>query len=119
VEKVYDIVGLYLNPPEAGVVYCVDEKSQAPSLGTVPTSAGDNGMPEKCTHDDVRHGTTGLFAAFNTGPRAPSSPASTGATGPSRCAKFLNKIDAQVPAGLEVHLIADNHSTHKSPTIVG
>ena len=67
VEKVYDVVGLYLNPPEAAVVYCVDEKSQVQALArSQPAFPMMPGMPEKRTHDYVRHGTTSLFAAFNT-----------------------------------------------------
>ena len=67
VEKVYDVVGLYLNPPEAAVVLCVDEKSQVQALArSQPAFPMMPGMPEKRTHDYVRHGTTSLFAAFNT-----------------------------------------------------
>ena len=67
VEKVYDIVGLYLNPPEAAVVLCVDEKSQVQALArSQPAFPMMPGMPEKRTHDYLRHGTTSLFAAFNT-----------------------------------------------------
>lgn len=67
VEKVYDIVGLYLNPPETAVVLCVDEKSQVQALSrSQPAFPMMPGMPEKRTHDYVRHGTTSLFAAFNT-----------------------------------------------------
>jgi hypothetical protein len=67
VEKVYDVVGLYLNPPEAAVVLCVDEKTQVQALArSQPAFPMMPGMPEKRTHDYVRHGTTSLFAAFNT-----------------------------------------------------
>src|SRR5450755_230492 len=67
VEKVYDVVGLYLNPPEAAVVLCVDEKSQVQALArSQPAFPMMPGMPEKRTHDYLRHGTTSLFAAFNT-----------------------------------------------------
>ena len=118
VEKVYDVVGLYLNPPEAAVVYCVDEKSQVQALArSQPAFPMMPGMPEKRTHDYVRHGTTSLFAAFN---------AADGTVISSihrrhraiEFKKFLNKIDAEVPDELDVHLVCDNYSTHKSPTIV-
>ena len=67
VDKVYDVVGLYLNPPEGAVVLCVDEKSQVQALArSQPAFPMMPGMPEKRTHDYVRHGTTSLFAAFNT-----------------------------------------------------
>ena len=67
VEKVYDVVGLYLNPPEAAVVLCVDEKSQVQALArSQPAFPMMPGMPEQRTHDYLRHGTTSLFAAFNT-----------------------------------------------------
>ena len=66
-DKVYDVVGLYLNPPESAVVLCVDEKSQVQALGrSQPAFPMMPGMPEKRTHDYVRNGTTSLFAAFNT-----------------------------------------------------
>ena len=66
VEKIHDVVGLYLNPPEAAVVLCVDEKSQVQALArSQPAFPMMPGMPEKRTHDYVRHGTTSLFAAFN------------------------------------------------------
>ena len=66
VDKVYDVVGLYLNPPESAVVLCVDEKSQVQALGrSQPAFPMMPGMPEKRTHDYVRNGTTSLFAAFN------------------------------------------------------
>src|SRR5450830_1799461 len=118
VDKVYDVVGLYLDPPEAAVVLCVDEKSQVQALArSQPALPMMPGMPEKRTHDYVRHGTTSLFAAFNTADctviysihrrhRA------------VEFKKFLTKIETEVPDGLEVHLVCDNYSTHKSPTIV-
>ena len=118
VEKVYDIVGLYLNPPAAAVVYCVDEKSQVQALARCqPAFPMMPGMPEKRTHDYVRHGTTSLFAAFNTA-------AGTVISSIRRqhrsieFMKFLAKIDTQTPDGLEVHLVCYNYSTHKSPSIV-
>ncbi|MGH9260492.1 MAG: IS630 family transposase [Acidimicrobiales bacterium] len=117
VEKVYDIVGLYLNPPEAAVVLCVDEKSQIQALDrSQPAFPMMPGMPEKRTHDYVRHGTTSLFAAFNTvdGSVISSLHRRHRAV---EFKKFLAKIDADVPAYLDVHLICDNYGTHKTPTI--
>jgi len=117
VEKVYDIVGLYVNPPEAAVVLCVDEKSQVQALArSQPAFPMMPGMPEKRTHDYVRHGTTSLFAAFNT------ADGSVIASLHRRhraieFKKFLTKIDTEVPEGLKVHLICDNYGTHKTPTI--
>src|SRR5450830_1010245 len=117
VEKVYDIIGLYLNPPEAAVVYCVDEKSQVQALDrSQPVLPMMPGMPEKRTHDYFRHGTTSLFAAFNIedGTVISSIHRRHRAV---EFKKFLAKIDAQVPADLDVHLICDNYSTHKHPSI--
>jgi len=117
VEKVYDIVGLYLNPPEAAVVLCVDEKSQVQALSrSQPAFPLMPGMPEKRTHDYVRHGTTSLFAAFNTkdGSVISSMHRRHRAV---EFKKFLAKIDAQVPDHLAVHLICDNYGTHKTPAI--
>ena len=118
VDKVYDVIGLYLYPPEAAVVLCVDEKSQIQALArSQPAFPMMPGMPEKRTHDYVRHGTTSLFAAFNT----------TDGTVISELhrrhravefRKFLAKIDAEVPGHLDVHLVCDNYSTHKSPTVM-
>ncbi|HEY8913321.1 IS630 family transposase [Lacisediminihabitans sp.] len=118
VEKVYDVIGLYLNPPEAAVVYCVDEKSQVQALArSQPAFPMMPGMPEKRTHDYVRHGTTSLFAAFNTidGTVISSLHRRHRAI---EFKKFLNKIDTEVPDELDVHLVCDNYATHKSPTIV-
>jgi transposase/AraC-like DNA-binding protein len=117
VDKVYDVIGLYLNPPEAAVVLCVDEKTQVQALArSQPAFPMMPGMPEKRTHDYVRHGTTSLFAAFNTadGTVISSTHRRHRAV---EFKKFLTKIDTEVPDGLEVHLIADNYATHKSPTI--
>ena len=117
VEKVYDIVGLYLNPPEAAIVLSVDEKSQVQALArSQPAFPMMPGMPEKRTHDYVRHGVTSLFAAFNTADGTVIS-ALHRRHRTIEFKKFLTKIDAQVPDGLEVHLIADNYGTHKSPAI--
>jgi transposase len=117
VEKVHDVIGLYLNPPEAAVVLCVDEKSQVQALSrSQPAFPMMPGMPEKRTHDYVRHGTTSLFAAFNTtdGTVISSLHRRHRAV---EFRKFLTKIDTQVPDHLEVHLVCDNYGTHKSPTV--
>jgi transposase len=117
VEKVRDIVGLYLDPPEKALVLCVDEKSQIQALDrTQPLLPMRLGQPECQTHDYVRHGTTSLFAALDV------------ATGEviGEChrrhralefKKFLTTIDAEVPENLDVHLIMDNYATHKTPAI--
>ena len=117
VEKVYDIVGLYLDPPEAAVVLSVDEKSQVQALArSQPAFPMMPGMPEKRTHDYLRHGTTSLFAAFNTADGTVIS--STHRRHRAiEFRKFLNKIDTEVPDHLDVHLICDNYGTHKSPAI--
>jgi len=117
VEKVYDIVGLYLSPPEMAVVYCVDEKSQVQALArSQPAFPMMPGMPEKRAHDYVRHGTTSLFAAFNTADGTViSSMHRRHRT--IEFKKFLAKIDAEIPAHLDVHLICDNYGTHKTPAI--
>lgn len=117
VEKVYDIVGLYLNPPENAVVLSVDEKSQVQALArSQPAFPMMPGMPEKRTHDYVRHGTTSLFAALNVadGTVIASTHRRHRA---SEFKKFLTKIEQQVPQGLDVHVVCDNYGTHKHPTI--
>ena len=113
IEKVRDIVGLYLNPPDHALVLCVDEKSQIQALNrTQPLLPMGLGYVEGVTHDYVRHGTTTLFAALDI------------ATGTvfAECQPrhrhqeflgFLRNLDACVPADLEVHLIVDNYATHK------
>jgi transposase len=117
IDKVRDVVGLYLDPPERALVLCVDEKTQVQALDrTAPLLPLQPGQPERRTHDYVRHGTTSLFAALDV------------ATGRviSRCharhrarefRRFLQAIDGEVPAELDVHLILDNLSTHKAPTV--
>ena len=118
IEKVYDVVGLYINPPEAAVVLCVDEKSQVQALArSQPAFPMMPGMPEKRTHDYVRHGTTSLFAAFNTadGTVISSTHRRHRAV---EFKKFLTKIDREVPDHLDVHLVADNYGTHKHPSII-
>src|SRR5680860_100413 len=117
VEKVFDVVGLYVNPPEAAVVLCVDEKSQVQALArSQPAFPMMPGMPEKRTHDYVRHGTTSLFAAMNVadGTVITSLHRRHRAT---EFKKFLTKIDDQVPDDLDIHLICDNYGTHKHPII--
>ena len=117
VEKVRDIVGLYLDPPERAVVLCVDEKSQIQALDrSAPILPLLAGTPARMSHDYKRNGTSSLFAALN---------AATGNVirqlhdrhRAIEFKKFLQKIDNEVPAELDVHLILDNYSTHKTPTI--
>lgn len=119
VEKVRDIVGLYLNPPERtrAVVLCVDEKSQVQALDrSQPVLPMRPGQPERLTHDYYRHGTTSLFAALDV------------ATGKvlGRChrqhrqqefLRFLNEIERSVPPQLDIHLVIDNYATHKTPKV--
>ncbi len=117
VEKIYDIVGLYVDPPESAVVLCVDEKSQIQALArSQPAFPMMPGMPEKRTHDYVRHGTTSLFAAFNTSDGTVIS-ALRRRHRAIEFRKFLAKIDAEVPAHLDIHLVCDNYGTHKTPTV--
>jgi len=117
VEKLHDVVGLYLNPPEAAVVLCVDEKSQVQALArSQPAFPMMPGMPERRTHDYVRHGTTSLFAALNTADGTVISSLHRRHRA-VEFRKFLAKIDETVPDHLEVHLVCDNYGTHKSPTI--
>lgn len=118
VEKVYDIVGLYLNPPEAAVVLCVDETSQVQALArSQPAFPMMPGMCEKRSHDYLRHGTTSLFAPFNTADGNVIS-ATHRRHRTVEFKKFLHKIDSQVPDDLDVHLICEDYGTHKSPAIV-
>jgi transposase len=117
VEKVRDIVGLYMNPPDNALVLCVDEKSQIQALErTQPLLPMRPGQIERRTHDYRRHGTTSLFAALHT-----VSGKVIGQLHRRHRAielrKFLDTIDEQIPAHLDVHLIMDNLSTHKSPSI--
>jgi transposase len=117
IDKVRDIVGLYLDPPEKALVLCVDEKSQIQALDrSAPVLPMMPGMPERRTHDYVRHGITTLFAALDvaTGEVIGSIHRRHRA---AEFRKFLTKLDKQVPAALDVHLICDNYSTHKAPTI--
>jgi transposase len=117
VDKVFDVVGLYLNPPEAAVVLSVDEKSQVQALArSQPAFPMMPGLPEHRTHDYVRHGVTSLFAAFNTADGTVISSLHRRHR-TIEFKKFLIKINDQVPADLDVHLICDNYGTHKSPAI--
>ncbi len=117
VDKVFDVVGLYLDPPQGAVVLCVDEKSQVQALArSQPAFPMMPGMPERRTHDYVRHGTTSLFAAFNTADGTVISSLHRRHR-TIEFKKFLTKIDAQVPAELDVHVVCDNYGTHKSPAI--
>lgn len=117
IEKVRDVVGLYLSPPENALVLCVDEKSQIQALDrSQPVLPMRVGQRERRTYDYTRHGTSSLFAALNI------------ATGEvmGRCfrrhraaefKKFLADIDAAVPESLDVHVVLDNYATHKTPSI--
>jgi transposase len=116
-EKVVDVVGLYLDPPAGAVVLSVDEKAQIQALNrSQPVLPMMPGMPERRTHDYVRHGITSLFAAFNVADGTVIS-ALHRRHRAAEFKKFLARIDAAVPADLDVHLICDNYGTHKTPTI--
>lgn len=117
VEKVRDVVGLYIAPPERAIVLCVDEKSQVQALDrTQPIFPMRPGVPERQTHDYTRHGTTSLFAVLDV------------ATGKiigachrrhrhEEFLRFLRRIDVEVPKGMAVHLVLDNYGTHKTPAV--
>ena len=117
VEKVRDIVGLYLNPPDHAIVVCVDEKTQIQALDrTQPILAMRPGQAERRTFDYRRHGTTSLFAALMV--------ATGEVVGEIRrhhraveFRAFLDRIDHEVPAELDVHVVLDNLSTHKAPAV--
>ncbi len=117
VEKVRDIVGLYLNPPDHAIVLCVDEKSQIQALDrTQPLLPLGLGYVEGVTHDYVRHGTTTLFAALNVA----SGRVLTQTKRRHRhqeFLQFLRHIEASVPKKLDVHLIVDNYATHKHASV--
>ena len=117
VEKVRDIVGLYVNPPAHAMVLCVDEKSHIQALDrTAPILPMHPGQAERRTHDYRRHGTTALFAALDV--KTGTVLAETHQRHRSvEFRKFLKTIDARVPAALDVHLILDNYGTHKIPII--
>lgn len=117
IEKVRDIVGLYLHPPDRALVLCADEKTQIQALDrTQPLLPLRPGQAERRTHDYTRYGTTTLFAALDA-----RSGRVIGKFHQRHRARefrgFLATIDAAVPAGLDVHLIIDNYSTHKTPAI--
>lgn len=117
VDKVKDVVGLYLDPPERAVVLCVDEKSQIQALDrTAPIMPMGPGVPERQTHDYKRAGTTSLFAALDvaSGQVIGSLHARHRAV---EFKKFLIAIDREVPDELEVHLVLDNYATHKTPAV--
>jgi transposase len=117
VEKVVDVVGLYHNPPEKAVVLCVDEKSQIQALDrSQPVLPMMPGMPERRTHDYLRHGITSLFAAFNIADGTVISQVHRRHRA-IEFRKFLAAIDKAVPAGLGVHLVCDNYATHNTPEI--
>jgi transposase len=117
IDKVRDIVGLYVNPPQHAAVFCVDEKPQIQALDrTQPVLPMQPGQPERRSHDYKRHGTTSLFAALDT----KTSQVLTQFHQRQRSVQFrefLDLIEASVPAGLDVHIIMDNSSTHKTPLI--
>lgn len=117
IDKVHDVVGLYLDPPERALVLCVDEKSQIQALDrSQPVLPMMPGVPERATHDYVRAGTTTLFAALD----AVSGTVIGSVHRRHRAEefrKFLNKLDREVPADLQVHLVCDNYATHKTPAI--
>ena len=117
IDKVRDVVGLYLNPPEAAVVLCVDEKTQVQALDrTAPILALMPGTPQRRSHDYKRNGTTNLFAALDTA----SGKVNASMTARRRAEefrKFLNLIDKEIPEHLDVHIVLDNVSTHKTPAI--
>jgi transposase len=116
-EKVRDIVGLYLNPPDRALVLCVDEKSQIQALDrTAPILPLRPGLPERQTHDYKRHGTTTLFVAFNI----------LNGKVLGRClprhrgrefVRFLRELEKEVPQDLDIHLIVDNYSSHKGTAV--
>jgi transposase len=117
VAKVRDVVGLYLDPPERAVVLCVDEKSQIQALDrTAPILPMLPGTPERATHDYKRSGTSSLYAALDisTGKVIGSLHARHRAI---EFKKFLQTLDREVPAELDVHVILDDSSTHKTPAI--
>ena len=116
-EKVRDIVGLYLDPPERALVLCVDEKSQIQALDrTAPLLPLRPGCPERQTHDYRRYGTTTLFAAFNILTGKVIGTCHSRHRG-REFVKFLQQLEQEVPPELEIHLIVDNYSTHKSAAV--
>src|SRR5450631_1584589 len=117
VEKVVDVAGLYHNPPEKAVVLCVDEKSQVQALDrSQPVLPMMPGMPERRTHDYLRHGITSLFAAFNIADGTVISELHRQHRA-AEFKKFLATIDKTVPEGLDIHIVADTYATHKTLAI--
>ena len=117
VEKVRDVVGLDLDPPERALVLCADEKSQIQALDrTQPTLPMLPGTPQRATHDDKRHGTTSLFAALAMGTGLVSQQLHRRHRAVA-FKKFLDHLDREVPNDLDVHVILDNYATHKTPAI--
>jgi transposase len=117
IEKVRDIVGLYLDPPDKALVLCVDEKSQIQALDrTAPLLPMRPGQIERRTHDYVRHGTTSLFAALDVKSGRVIGQLQRRHRS-TEFRKFLDTIDRDVPPDLDVHLILDNYGTHKTPLI--
>jgi len=117
VDKVVDVAGLYHNPPEKAVVLCVDEKSQIQALDrSQPVLPMMPGMPERRTHDYLRHGITSLFAAFNIADGTVISELHRRHRA-IEFRKFLVKVDKAVPADLDVHLVCDNYATHTTAEI--
>ena len=117
IEKVRDVVGLYMNPPDHAVVLCVDEKSQIQALErTQPLLPMRPGQPERKTHDYMRHGTTTLFAALDV-----ATGTVLGECYPKHrnqeFRRFLKLIDESVPKDLDIHLVVDNYATHKTPAV--
>jgi len=117
VEKLCDVVGLYLNPPEKSLVLCIDEKSQIQALDrTQPGLPMKKGRCGTMTHDYVRHGTTTLFAALSMldgkviGDCMPRHRH-------QEFIRFLKKVDTETPSGLDLHMIVDNYATHKHPKV--
>jgi transposase len=117
IEKVREVVGLYLDPPERALVLCVDEKTQIQALNrTQPVFPMLPGSPARASHDYVRHGTSSLYAALDI-----ASGKVIGSLHARHRAQeflaFLKKIDADVPADLDCHIVLDNASTHKTPAV--
>jgi transposase len=117
IEKVRDIVGLYMNPPDHALVFCVDEKSQIQALDrTQPMLPLRPGQLERRTHDYKRHGTTSLFAALELKTNRVIGQLHRRHRS-QEFRQFLNTIEANVPAELQVHIVMDNYGTHKTATI--
>ena len=117
VEKIRDLVGLYMSPPVAAAVFAIDEKPQIQALNrTAPTLAMLPTTPQRATHDYERNGTCDLFAALNVATGTVITDIRKSHTSADFIA-FLNKVNREVPAELDVHVILDNLSAHKTPTV--